>query len=512
MRLADLVAGLSRLADLGFGIPAGEALRSAALAAALGRSVGAADDDVRAALYTGMLHHVGCTGYAHEAARALGDELTMYAVTAQTNLADPRELFTRFLPGLTRGHPPIERARLALTTVTRGQRIATESTTAACELGRDAARRLGLPTAVQESLYRSYEWWNGKGVPDGLQGEDIPVGARLAALSSTAALLDTTADADRVVEVVRGGRGQLFDPGLADHLVEHLTALLGELDAADPLTLVLAAEPEPVATVPTPQLVEIARVFGDLADVKTPYTHGHSRAVAELARAAGEHLELAVQDVDDLELAGLLHDVGRVAVSSAVWDKPGTLATHEWEQVRLHAYHSERILAASERLTGLAPLVGVHHERCDGSGYHRGCSASELSVPARILAAADVYQAMTQARPHRAALGAADIEAELLAEVRAGHLDADAVGAVLAVAGHRTVVRREPPAGLTAREVEVLRLVAAGCGNRQIAEQLVISPRTAEHHVQSIYAKIGASSRAAAAVFAMEHDLLRTPG
>ena len=508
MRLADLVAGLSRLADLGFGIPAGEALRSAALAAALGRSVGAADDDVRAALYTGLLHHVGCTGYAHEAARAVGDELTMYAVTAQTNLADPREVFTSFLPGLTRGRPPLERARLTLTTLTRGQRIGVESTTAACEIGRDAARRLGLPIAVQESLYRSYEWWNGKGVPDGLHGEDIPLGARLAALSSTAALLATTADTDRVVEVVRGGSGELFDPELADHLVQDIAALLGELDATDPLTYLLAAEPEPVATVLAPQLVEIARVFGDLADLKTPYTHGHSRGVAALARAAGEHLELAAADVDDLELAALLHDVGRVAVSSSVWDKPGPLASHEWEQVRLHAYHSERILAASEHLTRLAPLVGVHHERCDGSGYHRGCSSTELSMPARILAAADVYQAMSQRRPHRAALSAADIEVALLAEVRAGHLDADAVGAVLAVAGHSTKVRRELPAGLTAREVEVLRLVAEGCGNRQIAERLVISPRTAEHHVQRIYTKIGASSRAAAALFALEHDLL----
>ena len=508
MRLLDLTAGLSRLADLGFGIPAGEALRSAALAAALGRSCGADDEDVRAALYTGLLHHVGCTGYAHEAAGAFGDELTLYAVTAQTNLADPREMFTRFLPGITRGHPPLERARRTLTTVTRGQRVGVESTTAACEIGRDAARRLGLPAGVQASLYRSYEWWNGKGVPDGRSGEDIPLGARLAALSTTAALLETTADLDRVVEVVRGGRGRLFDPELADHLVEHAGGLLEQLSHDDPLELVLAAEPEPVMSVLDPQLTEVARVFADLADLKTPYTHGHSRAVAALARAAGDHLELADSALDELELAALLHDVGRVAISSAVWDKPGPLAAHEWEQVRLHAYHSERILAGSQRLAALAPLVGLHHERCDGSGYHRGCDAADLPVSARILAAADAYQAMTQPRPHRPALDREHIEQQLLAEVRAGHLDADAVGAVLAVAGHRTVLRREPPSGLTAREVEVLRLVADGCSNRQIAERLVISRRTAEHHVQSIYAKIGASSRAAAALFALEHDLL----
>jgi len=218
----------------------------------------------------------------------------------------------------------------------------------------------------------------------------------------------------------------------------------------------------------------------------------------------------AVGDLDDLQVAASLHDVGRVAISSAVWDKPGPLRAHEWEQVRLHTYHSERILAASDRLAPLAPLVGAHHERCDGSGYHRGCTHAELPLAARVLAAADVYQAMTQRRPHRRALTPGEAEEQLLAEGRAGSLDAEAVGAVLAAAGHESLVTRELPAGLTAREVEVLSLVADGCSNKQIGERLVISRRTAEHHVQSIYAKIGASSRAAAALFAMEHDLLAT--
>lgn len=510
MRLVGLLAGLSRLADLGFGIPAGEATRSAALATTIGRSLDLPDEQVRAALYTALLHHVGCTGYAHEAGQLVGDELTMYSTTAQTNLADPREMFTTFLPGLTRGHPLRERIRLTLVTVSRGQRIGVESTTAACEVGRDAARRLGLPAEVQRSIYHSYEWWNGKGVPDGLDGDDIPLGARLASLSSTATLLDTTAGVERAVEVVRGGSGRLFDPDLAHHFVDHAQTLLDEIDATGPLELLWEAEPRPALSVLDPQLLDIATVFGDLADLKTPYTHGHSRGVAELARAAGERLAPAVGDLDDLQVAASLHDVGRVAISSAVWDKPGPLRAHEWEQVRLHTYHSERILAASDRLAPLAPLVGAHHERCNGSGYHRGCTHAELPLAARVLAAADVYQAMTQRRPHRPALTPGEAEEQLLAEGRAGSLDAEAVGAVLAAAGHESLVTRELPAGLTAREVEVLSLVADGCSNKQIGERLVISRRTAEHHVQSIYAKIGASSRAAAALFAMEHDLLAT--
>ncbi len=508
MRLADLLAGLSRLADLGFGIPAGEALRSAALAGLLGRSLGVPDEDLHAAIYTALLHHVGCNGYAHEAGRAVGDELTMYAVTAQTNLADPKEMLTIFLPGLLAGRPLSERVRLAAVTLTRGKRIGLESTTAACEVGRDAARRLRLPGEVQLSLYRSYEWWNGRGVPDGLEHDGIPLGARLAAVTSTASLLDTTAGRSRVTEVIAGGSGSVFDPGIADHLVAHRDELLDRLGACDPHGLVLEVEPQPVAYVLDARLVEVATVFGDLADLKTPHLHGHSRGVARLARDAGARCGLDGGDLEDLEVAALLHDVGRVAISSAVWDKPGELTRHEWEQVRLHGYHSERILAGSERLAHLAALVGMHHERCDGSGYHRGCTRGELPLEARLLAAADAYQAMTQPRPHRSALDPEQAEEQLREGVRAGLVDEEAASAVLVAAGHHTEVRREAPAGLTGREVEVLALLAVGCSNREIAEKLVISRRTAEHHVQHIYSKIGASSRAAAALFAMEHDLL----
>jgi DNA-binding NarL/FixJ family response regulator len=176
--------------------------------------------------------------------------------------------------------------------------------------------------------------------------------------------------------------------------------------------------------------------------------------------------------------------------------------------VRLHAYHSERILAGSGRLASLVPLVGGHHERCDGSGYHRGSTDTDLPMPCRVLAAADAYQAMTQRRPHRPALAPEQAEQELSDEARSGQQDADAISAVLAAAGHSAVVRRELPAGLTPREVEVLGLVAVGCNNPQIAKRLVISRRTAEQHVQNIYRKIGVSSRAAAALFAMEHSLL----
>jgi len=174
----------------------------------------------------------------------------------------------------------------------------------------------------------------------------------------------------------------------------------------------------------------------------------------------------------------------------------------------MQPYLTERMLHQSPSLAPLGAIAVQLRERLDGSGYPRGLSGPAISRPARILGAADAYQSMTEPRPHRPALSAADAAAELRAEVRAGRLDGDAAEGVLAAAGHRVTRRREGPAGLTAREVDVLRLVAHGLSSREIASQLVISPKTARNHIEHIYLKIGASSRATASLFAMQHGLL----
>jgi HD-GYP domain-containing protein (c-di-GMP phosphodiesterase class II) len=195
-------------------------------------------------------------------------------------------------------------------------------------------------------------------------------------------------------------------------------------------------------------------------------------------------------------------------VPNGVWEKPGALGSSDWERVRLHAYHSERILSRCAPLAECAPLAGMHHERLDGSGYHRGARTAAIPMAARVVAAADIFQAATQERAHRPGLSPDAAASELSAEAAAGRIDADAARAVIEAAGERPAVRVTRPAGLTDRQVEVLRLVARGLSNPEIARELVVSRRTAEHHVQDIYARIGVSSRAAAALFAMEHDLL----
>ena len=205
--------------------------------------------------------------------------------------------------------------------------------------------------------------------------------------------------------------------------------------------------------------------------------------------------------------AGLVHDIGRVAVHAGVWAQDGPLSQDHREQVRLHAYHSERVLSRSRYLSTLGGAAGGHHERLDGSGYHRGSSAGSLSRVARLLAAADVAQALTEPRAHRSALPPARAADLLAAEVREGRLDQQAVDAVLGAVGCH-LPAGALPAGLTPREAEVIGLLAHGLQTKQVARRLTISPKTADRHVQNAYAKIGVSTRAAAAVYAMQHGLV----
>jgi DNA-binding CsgD family transcriptional regulator len=192
-----------------------------------------------------------------------------------------------------------------------------------------------------------------------------------------------------------------------------------------------------------------------------------------------------------------------------VWAKPGPLTRGEHEQVRLHAYHSERVLDVCPALRPLARLAGSHGERCDGSGYHRGSRAGDLPAAAWLLAAADCYQAMRERRAHRPALSPQEAADELSREAQAGRLPHDAVRAVLAAAGQpRRPVPLPRPAGLSERECEVLGLIARGMATKQVARQLGISPKTCDHHIQRLYRKTGLSTRAGATLFALEHGLI----
>ncbi len=514
LRLADLLGSLSLFADLGFGLPAQEAVRSCVVATTLARRMDVPEPGVRDTFYAALLMHFGCVSQSHETSVTFGDELALTRAIAMTNIGDPDDWEQTMIPEFTRGMSASSVRRVTEAVFRDGPEFGRRYDTGVCEVARETARRIGLPESTQQTLYELTEAWSGGWAPRGIGGDEIALPARIARAGADAAFFAGMGGADAAVHALRARAGGILDPAVVAAFVGDADAILAELDVGDPLDRMLELEPEPVEERAAGQLRDVAAAVGDLADLKSPWFQGHCRGVARLAVATAVRAGLDSETTTRLEVAALRHDDGRVGTSNLVWEKPEQLTRAEWELVRLHAYHSERILASSASLAAIAPLAGMHHERLDGSGYHRCAKGGELSIAARILAVADAYQAMTEPRPHRAALAPAEAADELRRDVRAGRLDPDVVALVLEAAGHRSSGRRPDlrPGGLSDREVEVLALVAAGCSNPDIAERLFISRRTAEHHVQHIYAKIGVSTRAGAALFAVEHDLLVSAG
>jgi putative nucleotidyltransferase with HDIG domain len=503
LRLADLLAALSLSTDLAMGQPPEKAIRACVLATEMARHLDATEPEVACVYYTTLLKHLGCTATAHEESRLFGpDELGMRAVaerTDETDLGEMAALARTF--GRGAGVRRIGYLARAATAGAEGKSIFR----AICEVATQMAGRLRLGADVGDALAQAIERWDGKGAPRGIAGDEISFAARIAEPATQAVIFHRLGGTEAALAMAERRSGGMFDPSAVEALRVVGPATLQRLDDDDPWVAVLDAEPQPARLVEAGRIREVAEAFADMADLKSTFTLGHSSQVAELAAGAAERLGLP--DPEGVRVAALLHDLGRMAVSTGVWEKPGPLSTTEWEQVRLHAYQTERILVRSAALEPLARVAAMHHERQDGSGYHRGASAAETPREARVVAAADAYQAMKQRRPHRAAMGPDEAAGVLSSD--AGRFDPECVRAVLEAAGRPPPSARASwPAGLTEREVEVLRLVASGTSNRGIAQALVISPRTAEHHVQHIYGKIGVSTRAAAAMFAMQHGLL----
>ena len=497
------------VSDLGFALPPQMAMRSCLVATALARNIDLSDSDVRDCFYTALLMHIGCISVAHETTMAFGDDLVFNKAYSRTNLSDPQDIASTMMPEITRAMAPGPRTRVTEFGIVHGADGGRRVDTGVCEVARYTARRVGLPESTQRALHEVYEWWNGGWAPRGLAGDDIAIAARIAHAAAIAAYFDHVADDDAAVTALRARAGTILDPAIVETFASDSHSFLREANEGDPRDRILEVEPMPVVERTGTGMREVAAAFGDVTDLKIPFLHGHAGDVARLATGAARRLGLSKAEIDRLEIAALLHDVGRAGVSNAIWEKRGRLTRAEWEQVRMHGYHSERILATSPSLEHTATIAGMHHERLDGSGYHRCSTAAAVPMPARILAAADAFSAMTQDRPHRPARSPDAAAHDLTEEVRAGRLDADATAAVLAEGGQPVQRRMAPhPAGLSDREVDVLRLLAEGKSNAEIADRLFISRRTAEHHVQHIYTKVGLSTRPAAALFAMEHGLI----
>ncbi|MEM7797897.1 MAG: HD domain-containing phosphohydrolase [Chloroflexota bacterium] len=508
IRLAELMASFSFAIDLGMGQPLEWVMRTCLLGLELSKRLGLSPKEGREVYYLSLLQHIGCTSAASWQAELFGNELKMGRVLT-LDTQNPLEAFPAIIQMAGQGQPLLDRMRYLGRALSAGTAAKDELSRIQCEVAGNLADRLSFNAEMLQALNQIFERWDGHGQTEQLKGEEIAISVRVVHLAHDASTLHIQTDADTAISVIEKRAGKLYDPSIAEAFLQDAPSILSQLEIESSWQALLAAEPKPHTWLSEAQFDDALLAVADFADLKSPYFGGHSRGVAILAETAARQCGLPDEDAIVLRRAALIHDLGRVGVSSSIWNKEGGLTEVEWEQVRLHPYLTERILVRSEKMKPLVDLAILHHERLDGSGYHRRLPGGMLSLPARILATADAYHTMTEPRPHRFALPPDEAAKKLRQLEKEGQFDSVAVDAVLGAAGHQVQQpRNAAPGGLSKREIEVLRFVARGYSNPEIADELIISKKTVGHHVQHIYNKIGVSTRAGATLFAMQQNLL----
>jgi HD-GYP domain-containing protein (c-di-GMP phosphodiesterase class II)/DNA-binding CsgD family transcriptional regulator len=513
LRLGEFVATLALAQDNAFGQPLESQLRSCLLATWLCEAAGF-DRDVRdTAYWVALLRYVGCTGHAHEVATLFGDEIAIRARTLVHDAGNPAEVIGDVIAFATANRPPEEREQVVQFIQQNARQWATHNFTSGCEVADMLVRRLAFGSAVREALAFTFERWSGTGYPAHAKGDAIPLPMRVVHLSHDMEAIDRLFSPDRALEAARDRRDRTYDPVLADLFVAHGRGWLDRLRTIEPWDAVLELEPEPRRVLDGEALEEALMVAADFIDLKSPYMGGHSRRCAELAAAAARVLGFTEDAITTLRWAALVHDFGTTAVPNSIWDKPCPLTRAEFDRVELHPMLTEQMLRRSPALAALNPIASAHHEKRDGSGYHKRVRGDAADLGAGVLAAVEIYVGMTAERADRPAFTAEAAAAELRRLESKGMVDPRASRAVMVAAGHgepgappRT--RPRHPGGLSGREVDVLRLAARGLTTQAIADRLFISPKTADHHIQHIYNKIGVSTRAAAALWAMQHAVV----
>lgn len=495
---------IARAADLAVGQPLDHIVRSCAIAWLLGGRIGL-DDDARAATFwVSLLMISGCSAVSFELSRLFGDDIDIRGGGYELGpsfIEQARYVFGR--AGADAG--VVRKTRVRAQLLATRLRPFLDTLVAHCSINVRLAEQLGLGEEVGRALSVSFAQWNGKGIPEGIAGTAIPVSVRIGALADLVEVGSRERGIEGAIDVANLWKGVLLDPELVDAWARLAPEILRAVEGVAARDVVVGASPDRPLT--ASELDAALELVADYADLKSPWFTGHSRAVADRTEAAARALGLPDAEVQRGRRAALLHDLGRTSVPNSIWDKPGGLTSDEWERVRLYAHFTDRIVRRSGGLAILAPIAASASERFDGAGYPRAIAGETIPVLGRVLGAADRYQALREDRPHRPRNDDRAAGALLRGMGRDGEIDPEVVDAVLGTleAGRRRTSR---PSGLTPREVEVLVLAARGSTTRQIARQLGITPKTAGNHIEHIYTKVGISSRAEAAMFAMQHRLV----
>jgi HD-GYP domain-containing protein (c-di-GMP phosphodiesterase class II) len=500
VRLAELIASLALTTDLAIGQPLEHGLRRSLLATWLGQEMGLDKAELAAVYYVGLLGSVGCVINASAFADCVKDDIAFRGEMFTLDVASPVQMLRYLLSRAGQEEGPLSRAGKLV-------RLTSQSQAVCRDVAMNVGGLMGLSPAVSEALGQCDEHWDGRYTVLGLKGEQISVPARLFLIAQDVEVFYRIGGIDAATSVVKQRSGKYYDPAIAQRFQGVAPNLLSRLDSVAPWDAVLEAEPAPWRHATGPEFDDVAAKLASFVDMRSVFTLGHSHRVAGMAEACAQNLGLSQAEVWTVRQSAQLHDLGRAGIPVALWDTPKPPRQADIERMRSHASLTELVLARSQTLGPLGAIAGMHHERLNGSGY-RSMQGASLPVAARILAVADAYQTWLEPRPHRAAM--TPVAAATKLEQQAGRvlLDAAVVQAALGATGRAADKKPQMPAGLSERELDVLRLVIQGQSNRQMAEALFLSPKTVGHHIESIYAKLGVSTRVGATLVALKRGLL----
>jgi HD-GYP domain-containing protein (c-di-GMP phosphodiesterase class II)/DNA-binding CsgD family transcriptional regulator len=519
VRAIDVMGAMSLASDMALGLPVGHGVRATYIGMRLADALAIASDQRVDVYYAGLLMDAGCTAWTTEvAALVLGDDIAARReLFFYQDPSDPRDVVVWLAHHMAAGERLDSRLKHSMNFMLHGKEFMVEGMRNTVQTSARLAGRLGRSDGVQDALRFVFERWNGDG-PFERRAEAIPIASRIVYASMFVEVFHQLGGREAAIRLARARRGRALDPEVVDAFTRLSDSEEFWRGLEDPAiwTTVREMEPEgPQRHLRVEYLDDAARAFADFADLKSIYSRGHSRRVATLAERMAEVLRLPEPDIENIRRAALVHDIGLVAVPSFVLHKPRErLTPAEWEGLRLHPYHAERILARVGAFESLVPLVSAHHERPDGQGFYRGLSSEQIPTGALIIGVADAFDELTHARPEGAALEPEAAIDVLRAEAgrRFGAAEVEALAACLELPA---ILPSSPgtqkvawPAGLTDREIDVLRALATGASRKVMAERLMVSEHTVRHHLEHIYAKIDVSTRVEATLFALEHEVI----